>query len=74
MTIYQKALSAGPTTDQTTWIHFQIVRLAKEAKQPELAREGLQVLGNSDDVLVRRMAAVLESDVPTSLKREGGRP
>ncbi|MFO0730081.1 MAG: hypothetical protein U0361_03620 [Nitrospiraceae bacterium] len=74
MTIYQKALGVSPTADQTVWIRFQIVRLAKEAKQPELARAGLQELKENDDILVQRIAAVLAADTSSPAKAEGGRP
>ncbi len=74
MAVYQKALAAAPTTDQSVWIRFQIVRLAKESKQPELVRAGLQELKDHDDILVQRIAAVLAADATSPAKAEGGRP
>jgi TolA-binding protein len=73
LSIYQTALAVDLTPDQVAWIRFQIVRLAREAKQPALAETTLHELGESDDVLVKRIAAVLAADVPAA-KAEGGRP
>jgi tetratricopeptide (TPR) repeat protein len=74
LTLYQKALAVDLTSDQIAWIQFQIVRLAQEAKQPALAASALRDLRQSDDVLVKRIAAVLAADVPPSAKAEGIRP
>ncbi|GMV50193.1 tetratricopeptide repeat protein [Nitrospirales bacterium NOB] len=73
LALYKQALIAGPSADQTIWIQFQIVRLAKETKRQDLARGGLRVLGEHTDSLVQRMAGVLQADVPQVQVGQGGR-
>jgi len=74
LALYKEALLAGPSQDQAIWIQFQLVRLARDTKRRDLAQAELRSLGADDDSLVRRMAAVLQSDAPQPLLNQGGRP
>jgi tetratricopeptide (TPR) repeat protein len=71
LTFYKQALRGELNPEQEIWAQFQIVRLAQHSKHPELARGGLRALSENDDSLVRRMAAVMQSDQP--VPNQGGR-
>ena len=73
LTFYKQALRGGLNPEQEIWAQFQIVRLARHSKHPELARGGLRALSENDDSLVRRMAAVMQSDQAQSVPNQGGR-
>lgn len=74
LALYKKALIAGPNQDQATWIQFQIIRLARGTNRRDLTQAGLRSLSEDHDSLVRRMAAVLQSEEPQPLPRQEGRP
>jgi tetratricopeptide (TPR) repeat protein len=73
LTFYKQALRGGLNPEQEIWAQFQIVRLAQHSKHPELARGGLRALSENDDSLVRRMAAVMQSDQARPVLNQGGR-
>ena len=73
LTFYKQALRGGLNPEQEIWAQFQIVRLAQHSKQSELARGGLRALSENDDSLVRRMAAVMQSDQVQPVLNQGGR-
>jgi tetratricopeptide (TPR) repeat protein len=62
LSLYKKALVTGLAPEQDTWSQFQVVRLAHYSKRKDLALRGFRSLSENDDGLVRRMAAVLQSD------------
>ncbi len=70
---YKKAVVAGLEPDQEAWAQLQMVQLARGVKRDEFARNGLRALSVSQDSLVRRLAAVLETDVPESKPAAGGK-
>lgn len=72
LALYKNALIAGPSPDQETRIQFQIVRLARTTKRQDLALNGLRFLDEHNDSLVRRMAAVLQSEWPQATPPRGG--
>ena len=71
LTFYKQALRGGLNPEQEIWAQFQIVRLAQHSKHPELAQGGLRALSESDDSLVRRMAAVMQSDQAQPVLKPG---
>ena len=73
LTFYKQALRSGLNSEQEVWAQFQIARLAYQSNRRELAQGGLRALAENDDGLVRRMAAVLQSDHTQALLEPGGR-
>lgn len=70
---YKRAVIAGLGPDQEAWAQIQMVRLAREAKREDFARDSLRALSVNQDNLVRRLAAVLETDVPELKPVPGGK-
>lgn len=70
---YKQALAAGLEAEQESWAQFQIVQLARGVKREEFARSGLRALSGSSDSLVRRMAAVLQTELPEPVSTTGGK-
>ncbi len=62
LSFYKQALAEGLPPEYETWAQFQVVRLARHAKRQDLAQRGLRALSEHPDSLVRRMAAVVQSD------------
>ena len=73
LALYKQALVAGLNQEQETWAQFQIVHLAREGKRTDLEQSTLRSLSESRDGLARRMAAVLQTDLPESASAQGGR-
>ncbi|MBS0168904.1 MAG: tetratricopeptide repeat protein [Nitrospira sp.] len=73
LAMYKRAVIAGLEPDQEAWAHIQLVQLARGAKREDFARNGLRALSVNQDSLVRRLAAVLESDVQEPKSLQGGK-
>ena len=73
LALYKQALVAGLSPEQETWAQFQIIQLARNTKRQDLAQGGLRSLIVSNDSLVRRMAAVLQTDLAQPVPSQGGR-
>ena len=73
LSLYKQALVAGLDPEHETWAQFQIVRLAHHSKRQDLVQGGLRSLSENNDSLVRRMAAVLQSDQAQPVSNQGGR-
>jgi hypothetical protein len=73
LSLYKQALVAGLPPEQETWSQFQVVRLAHHAQRKDLALGGLRSLSENNDHLVRRMAALLQSDQAQPISSQGGR-
>lgn len=72
LALYKQALVAGLEPEQEAWAQFQIVQLARGTKREEFARSGLRSLSENSDSLVRRMAAVLQTELPRPTSAKGG--
>jgi tetratricopeptide (TPR) repeat protein len=72
LALYKQALVSGLNPEQEAWAQFQIVHLARESKRDDLVQGTLRSLSESRDGLVRRIAAVLQTDLsqPASGQRE----
>jgi hypothetical protein len=66
-------LVAGLEAEEEAWAQLQIVQLARGVKRDEFARNGLRALNENSDSLVRRMAAVLQTELPESTPAAGGK-
>ena len=73
LALYKQALVAGLEPEQEAWAQFQIVQLARGVKREEFARNGLRALNENSDSLVRRMAAVLQTELPEPTSAAGGK-
>ncbi len=73
MAMYKRAVIAGLEPDQEAWAQVQLVQLARGAKREDFARNGLRALSVNRDSLVRRLAAVLETDMPETPPIQGGK-
>jgi tetratricopeptide (TPR) repeat protein len=73
LSLYKQALVAGLTPEEETWSQFQVVRLAHHSKRRDLVLSGLRELSENHDSLIRRMAAVLQSDQGQPVSQPGGR-
>lgn len=73
LAMYKGAVVAGLEPDQEAWAQVQMVQLARGVKRDDFARNGLRALSVSQDSLVRRLAAVLESDVQEAKAGQGGK-
>ncbi|MCS6317858.1 MAG: tetratricopeptide repeat protein, partial [Nitrospira sp.] len=61
---YKRALMAGLETEQEAWARIQIVQLTRGAKRADVARNGVRALHEYPDPLMRRIAAVLQTEAP----------
>jgi tetratricopeptide (TPR) repeat protein len=73
LALYKQALVAGLEAEEEAWAQLQIVQLARGVKRDEFARNGLRALNENSDSLVRRMAAVLQTELPESTPAAGGK-
>lgn len=64
LAMYKEAVAAGLEPEQESWAQLQMIRLARGTKREEFARSGLRALSVHPDGLVRRMAVMLENDLP----------
>ncbi len=71
--MYKQAVVAGLEPEQESWAQLQMVQLARGSKREEFARNGLRALRVNPDSLVRRMAAVLETELPSPPPVQGGK-
>jgi hypothetical protein len=73
--MYKQAVVAGLEPEQEAWAQLQMVQLARVVKREDFARSGLRALSVNPDSLVRRMAAILETEVPeASADKRGQKP
>lgn len=73
LALYKQALVLGLEPEQEAWAQFQIVQMARGVKREEFARNGLRALQENSDSLVRRMAAVMQTELPESTPAAGGK-
>ncbi len=71
--MYKQAVVAGLESEQESWAQLQMVQLARGSKREDVARNGLRALKVNPDSLIRRMAAVLETDLPQPPAGQGGK-
>lgn len=71
--MYKQAVVAGLEPEQESWAQLQMVQLARGSKREDVARNGLRALRVNPDSLIRRMAAVLETDMPQPPAGQGGK-
>jgi len=64
LAMYKEAVVAGLEPEQEAWAQLQMVQLARGSKREDFARSGLRALSVNPDSLVRRMAAMLETELP----------
>ena len=64
LAMYKEAVVAGLEPEQEAWAQLQMVQLARGTKREDFARSGLRALSVNPDSLVRRMAAMLETELP----------
>lgn len=64
LAMYKEAVAAGLEPEQEAWAQLQMVQLARDTKREEFARNGLRALSVNPDSLVRRMAAMLDNELP----------
>ncbi len=71
--MYKQAVVAGLEPEQESWAQLQMVQVARGAKREDVARNGLRALKMNPDNLIRRMATVLETDLPQPPAGQGGK-
>jgi hypothetical protein len=64
LAMYKEAVVAGLEPEQETWAQLQMVQLARGSNREGFVRSGLRALSVNPDSLVRRMAAMLETELP----------
>ena len=64
LAMYKEAVAAGLEPEQEAWAQLQMVQLARDTKREDFARNGLRALSVNPDSLVRRMAAMLDNELP----------
>ncbi len=64
LAMYKEAVVAGLEPEQEAWAQLQMVQLARGVKREDFARNGLRALSVNPDSLVRRMAAMLDNELP----------
>ncbi len=64
LAMYKEALVAGLEPVQEAWAQLQMVQLARGSKREDFAKSGLRALSVNSDSLVRRIAAVLATELP----------
>lgn len=73
LAMYKQAVVAGLEPQQEAWAQLQMVQLARGSKREDFVRSGLRALSMNPDSLVRRMAAVLETELPQPQVGQGGK-
>lgn len=73
LAMYKQAVVAGLEPEQEAWAQLQMVQLARVVKREDFARSGLRALSVNPDSLVRRMAAILETELPEASADKRGR-
>ncbi|HNM60478.1 MAG TPA: tetratricopeptide repeat protein [Nitrospira sp.] len=64
LAMYKEAVVAGLELEQEAWAQLQMVQLARGEKREDFAKNGLRALSVNPDSLVRRMAAMLDNELP----------
>lgn len=64
LAMYKEAVVAGLDPQQEAWAQLKMVQLARGSNREDFARNGLRALSVNPDSLVRRMAAMLETELP----------
>lgn len=64
LAMYKQAVVGGLEPEQEAWAQLQMVQLARGSNREDFARSGLRALSVNPDSLVRRMAAMLETELP----------
>ncbi|MBX3341492.1 MAG: hypothetical protein KF711_07875, partial [Nitrospira sp.] len=64
LSMYKEAVVAGLEPEQEAWAQLQMVQLARGEKREDFAKNGLRALSVNPDSLVRRMAAMLDNELP----------
>ena len=72
--LYRRSLSLNPSRDVAAWDRMQIARNFREARKPDQARTAFEALGVDDQPLFRRIAAVLEEELPPPSAKKRNRP